>query len=173
MYVVACSRDVIIEALNALRNQNPSWPGAAITELMSGFMDTLDIVDDYDANIAYSGTDPNDRHVHAAAVASKAGFLVTDDKGFQRMASDELTYEVITADQFLVLVDDSHPHVVAEATRNQLRYWAGRKQKAELTEHLIAAGCPNFAARIASHVKVQAGALTRAERRMALGKSDY
>lgn len=172
MFVIACSRDVIVEALNTLRNQHPKWPGSATTQLMDVFMDAFDIVDDFDADIAYSGADPDDRHVHAAAVASRAGFLVTDDRGFARMDSDELPYEVLTADQFFVLVDDSAPHFVAEATRNQLAYWTGLGKKAELVGHLRAAGCPQFAERVAAHLKVQAGTMTRRQRRKSLGKGD-
>lgn len=172
MYVVATSRDVIIEALNTLRNQHPTWPGRQTTDLMNGFMETLDIVDDFDADIPYDGEDPDDRHAHAAAVACGAGFLVTDDGGFERMASDARPYEVISADDFFVLIDDSHPHLIAQATRNQLQWWSGRKQKADLVERLIAAGCPNFAERVAGHIKVQAAAMTRAERRRSLGKQD-
>jgi hypothetical protein len=173
MYVIACSRDVIVEALNTLRNQHPTWSGSWTTDLMNGFMEAFDIVDDFDGEIPYNGTDTNDRHVHAAAVACGAGFLVTDDKGFARMASDDRPYEVISADQFFVLVDDSHPHLIADATRNQLIYWAGRKQKAELAEHLIAASCPDFAQRVGAHIRVQAGALTRVQRRLTLDKSEY
>lgn len=173
MYVIACSRDVVIETLNTLRNQNPSWPGGHTTELMNAFFDALDMVDDFDASIEYGGTDPDDRHVHAAAVASGAGFLITDDKGFARMASDETPYEVISADDFFVLVDDSHPHLIAEATRNQIEYWLSRKQKALLADHLIKAGCPMFAERIAGHVRVIPGTMTRAERRLALGRNGY
>ena len=166
---MATTRDVIIETLNALRNQHPNWPGNATTQLMNGLLETLDIVDDFDADIPYSGPDPGDLHVHAAAVACRAAFLVTDDGGFARMAGDDQPYEVITADQFFVLVDDSAPHIVAEATRNQLRWWAtNKKQKADLAEHLAAAGCPQFAARVAGHVKEQAGVLTRRQRRKIL-----
>lgn len=172
MYVVACSRDVVIEALNTLRNQNPTWPGATTTELMDAFLNTLDIIDDFDAEVSFDGVDPDDRHVHAAAIASGAGFLVTDDKGFTRMASDETPYEVISADDFFVLVDDSSPHIIAEATRNQLHYWANRKQKAQLAERLAASRCPNFADRVSNHVRIQAGTLTRAQRRLALDKND-
>jgi hypothetical protein len=173
MYVLACSRDVIVEALNTLRNMHPEWPGSATSQLMDAFLDVFDIVDDFDATIPYTGPDPHDRHVHAAAVAAGAAFLLSDDRGFARMESDELPYEVITADQFFVLVDDSTPHFVAAATQNQINYWTSRKKKADLEEHLIAAGCPVFATRVAAHVKVLAGTMTREERRKALGKNEY
>jgi hypothetical protein len=172
MYVIACSRDVIVEARNTLRNDHPNWPGSATTQLMEAFMDAFDIVDEFDADIPYSGEDPDDRHVHAAAVACGAGFLVTDDQGFARMNSDELPYEVLTADQFFVLVDDSAPHYVAAAVRSQLEYWTIAGKKAELVEHLRAAGCPDFAERVAAHIKVQAGTITRKERRKSLSRGD-
>lgn len=172
MYVIACSRDVIVEALNTLRNQNPSWPGRMTTELMDGLLAVLDIIDDFDADVPYAGTDPDDRHVHAAAIACGADFLVTDDNGFKRMSSDATPYEVISADDFLVLVDDSHPQVVAEATRNQLAWWAAQDQKAHLAERLAAAGCPVFADRVAGHIQIQAGTLTRAQRRRVFDKGE-
>lgn len=169
MFVIACTRDVVIEALNTLRNLHPSWPGRVTTELMNGFLETLDIIDDFDAEIAYSGPDPDDRHVHAAAIAAKADFLVTDDTGFKRMASDDTPYEVITADDFFVLVDDGHPHVIAEATRNQISWWTSRKKKPELVDRLRAAGCPAFAERVAAHIKVQSGSMSRSQRRLTRG----
>ena len=172
MYVIACSRDVVIEALNTLRNQNPTWSGAQTAALHDGFLKAFDIVDDFDAEIPYDGTDPHDRHVHAAAIASGAGFLLTDDKGFRRMANDGTPYEVISADDFFVLIDDSNPHLIAEATRNQVDYWTSRNQKAQLAEHLTAAGCPLFAERVAGHVRVLEGMMTRAERRRALDKNE-
>jgi predicted nucleic acid-binding protein len=169
MFVVACTRDVIVEALNTLRNLHPSWPGRMTTELMNSFLEALDIVDDFDAEIAYSGPDPDDRHVHAAAIAAQANFLVTDDTGFKRMASDDTPYEVITADDFFVLVDDGHPHVIAEATRNQIAWWTNQKRKPELVARLKAAGCPTFAERVAGHIQVQSGNFTRSQRRLARG----
>lgn len=173
MYVIATSLDVIVEALNWVRNDHPTRPGISTTQLMDGLRSTLDMVDEFDAGIPFPGTDEGDRHVHAAAVACGAGFLVTDDGGFARMSSDETPYEVITADEFFVLVDDSHPHVVAEATRNQLQYWAQKGEKAELVERLAAAGCPEFAKRVESHIGVQAGVLTRRQRRRTLNPGDY
>ncbi len=169
---MACSRDVISEAIARLRDDHPDWPGAQITNLMDGFLSSFNLVDDFDPTIPFAGSDQGDRHVHAAAIAAGASFLVTDDNGFHRLDSDETPYEAITADAFLVLVDDSHPHIVAEATRAQLKYWASRRERADLASHLVLAGCPEFAERVDSHVQVQAGTLSRQERRAALGKED-
>ena len=51
-------------------------------------------------------------------------------------------------------------------------FGTSRNQKAQLAEYLTAAGCPLFAKRVAGHVGVLAGMLTRAERRRAIGKNE-
>ena len=52
-------------------------------------------------------------------------------------------------------------------------FGTSRNQKAQLAEYLTAAGCPLFADRVAGHVGVLAGMMTRAECRRALDKNEH
>lgn len=64
-----------------------------------------------------------DPHLHAAAVHGKVDYVMSQDKGFARFAdNDDTPYEVYTADDFFVLVNDSAPAIVREAIAAELRF---------------------------------------------------
>jgi len=165
MFVVASTVDVVAEVMYNLRRDNPTWSGRATKSIHDGLTSTLDMIDDFDGEIEYDGTDLNDRHVHAAAVASHASFLITSDDRLSRIASDSKPYEAMTPDDFFVLIDDSSGPVVELATSAQIAYWRHRGEKPNLVTRLQAAQCPKFAERVDAHIKVLAGTLSRSARR--------
>lgn len=159
MFYVHCTEDVLAETISSLRNLRPTMSGAEITTLRRHLIGALDeLVDDFDATIEYPGSDPDDLHVHAAAVACRADILLSDDKGFA--GNDQLRYEVFTSDDFFALIDDSAPWLVRRTVREINQYWQKRQQTSQhgLLASLSAAGCPNFAKRVERHLRVLSGA---------------
>lgn len=170
MFLLYTSEDVIAETISKLRDNNPRWDGGQTTRIRAAIVEVIDaLVDDFDGSVDYQGADPNDFHVHAAAIAAKADMLLTCDHGLLNQPNaDELTYEAFHPDDFFVLVNDSAPLNVREAVNEQLRYYVKKngERKSRLIDSLVAANAPLFAEAVRAHLKDLAGALTRHDRRM-------
>lgn len=162
MFQLHTSFDVLMETVRVTRRRHPTADGKLTADLFHRLEDLLDeVLGDFDGSVDFSGPDVNDHHVHAAVLSSRADKLLTsNERHFPE--TDDLTYEVYTPDEFLVLVDDSAPHHVRSVTRQQIDYWQGLrsegKQVRPLGHVLVDAGCPDFGARIVRHVKALSGA---------------
>ena len=159
MFQVHTTEDVLAEALSSLRNLKRDMPGGRVTNLARALRANLDeLVDEFDTSIPYAGADPDDLHVHAAAVACKADILLTGDKGFA--PSDDDPYEVYTCDEFFNLVDDSAPWMVQRTVHSVNQYWAtqpaGRRKS--IVRALEDADCLEFAGRVNQHLRALSGA---------------
>jgi hypothetical protein len=66
---------------------------------------------------------------------------------------------VLTADEFLLLVGDSAPELVAEVAVSMCRYWFKRSGDANLPKKLKDAGCRLFAERVRAHLLANADKL--------------
>jgi len=164
MFQVHSTEDVLAEVVYRLRRNNPTMEGGVITNLREKLVSAIDeLVGDFDATIEYAGADANDRHVHAAAVASKAHILLTDDNGFE--GSDEDPYEVFTCDEFFLLVDDSASWMVERVVADQNAYWSKKRSHKSLVQALKDAGCPEFAKRVEGHLRSLSGVGNRQSRR--------
>jgi predicted nucleic acid-binding protein len=165
MFQIHTTEDVLAETAYRLRRSNPTMPGGVITDLRAKITSSIDeLVGDFDATIPYTGADPDDRHVHAAAVASRADILLTEDGGFT--GSDDDPYEVFSCDEFFLLVDDSAGWLVQNVTADQNAYWAARTgPRKTLAGALQDAGCPLFAQRVEAHLQVLSGVGNRRTRR--------
>lgn len=156
MFRLYATVDIVAETIARYRDNNPLASGSTITAMHDAIFRNLDDrIDDYEIDGSFPGHDQGDAHVHAAALACRADFLVANDRGFKDLDDsvlDALPYEVHTADSFLVLVDDSMPQAVRAVTKQQLEYWLSKKQDADLPLYLRKAGCPDFAARVRNHV---------------------
>lgn len=156
-FVVHWTEDVLAELIYHLRRRRPDWSGAHVTRIRDLLAGTFEVgrVDDFTVDETYRGKDPHDAHVHAAAVACGADVLVTLDA--RDFVWDENTspYELMFPDDFLILVDDSAPGLVAEVVTRMCAYWVGRDGEADLPGRLTAAGCPNFAERVLAHLRSQ------------------
>ncbi|WP_260852614.1 PIN domain-containing protein [Curtobacterium pusillum] len=162
MFQLHTTEDVLAETVRTLRRKHPELPGGAVTRLRAAVLGAIDeLVEEFDATLAYTGPDPDDRHVHAAAEACRAHVLLTEDQGFTH--TDAANYEVYRCDDFFLLVDDSAPGAVRDVVRQQTQYWAARPvaTRRGLAEALRDAGCPQFAARVESHLRVLAGEACR------------
>lgn len=161
MYQVHSSFDVLVEAVRAWRRIRPKDDGSAATRLFDHLKSNLDeLLDDFDGTIEFDGADPDDSHVHAAAVVAGAHILLTSH-GRDFGDPDMLPYEVQTPDEFFCLVDDGASHSVRAVTMQQVNYWQSRSTLAQevpsLVDALVAAGCPKFAERVRAHITTLTG----------------
>ncbi len=154
VYTTYWTEDILAEVVYRLRRANPTWPGGTLTRLRDKIAATLEggRVEDFTVDGSFGG-DPDDQHVHAAALACGADIVLTSDNGFcieGRRA--RLPYEVVRPDRFFVLVDDVVPGVVAAVAADQARHFRQRRD-VDLCARLEAAGCPDFAVRVRSHLQ--------------------
>lgn len=156
-FIVHWTEDVLAELIYHLRREHAEWSGARITRVRDLVAATFEAgrVDDFTIDGSYAGGDIHDAHVHAAAVACGADVLVTFDVGDFSWDDNVSTYEVMHPDEFLVLVDDASPELVAAAAGRSCDYWIGRTGEADLPARLVLAGCPQFANRVRSHLQEQ------------------
>ncbi|WP_046529471.1 PIN domain-containing protein [Cellulomonas sp. FA1] len=152
---VACwTEDVLAELIYHLRRAHPRWDGARITRIRDLLADTFEAgrVDDFTIDAGYGGPDPSDAHVHAAAVACRADVLLTCNTRDFVWDDSASPYEVMHPDDFLVLVDDSCPSLVATVAAQMARYWYDRFGEADVPARLRSAQCPQFAERVRRHL---------------------
>jgi predicted nucleic acid-binding protein len=154
-FVVHWTEDVLAELIYHLRKTHPDWSGSRITTLRDRLSETFEAgrVAEFTIDATYRGNDPGDAHVHAAAVACGADVLVTcnvSDFGWDENTSP---YEVMHPDDFLVLVDDSSPELVAVVAAEMCEYWVRRDGESDLPQRLRTAGCPQFANRVLAHLQ--------------------
>lgn len=98
--------------------------------------------------------DPDDKHVHSAALACGATTVLTNDTGFAGTHDHNLLpYEIQQPDAFLVLIDDAAPEAVARVAEQQARHFWEKRGAADLCGRLRAAGCPEFAERVRRHLQ--------------------
>ncbi|MDA3806227.1 PIN domain-containing protein [Clavibacter sp. CT19] len=162
MFQLHTTEDVLAEAFSSLRDSYPDMSGGSITALRKRLIAALDeLVPDFDTDVPYTGKDPDDLHVHAAALACHAHVLLTDDDGFD--PSDEDPYEVFKCDDFFILIDDSAPWMVQRVVQKMNEYWSGKPGggKGSLAKRLRDADCPQFAARVDRHLRTISGAKRR------------
>jgi predicted nucleic acid-binding protein len=154
-FAVYWTEDVLAELIYHLRREHPDWPGSRITTIRDRMADTFEAgrVDDFTVDDSYAGKDAHDAHVHAAAVACDADVLVTCDLDGFVWDENTAPYEVMHPDDFLLLVDDSNPELVAQVISRMCDYWVGQRGEADLPGNLHLAGCPKFAERVRKHLR--------------------
>ena len=153
-FVVHWSEDVLAELIHGLRKQHPTWAGAKITRVRDLLAGTFEAgrVDDFAVDGSYAGRDEHDAHVHAAAIACRADVLVTTNTVDFTWDDNTSPYELMSPDDFLVLVDDSAPELVAAVAADMCQYWVDRTGGADPCGALRVAGCPVFADRVLAHL---------------------
>lgn len=162
-FEIRWTEDVLAEVLYHLRRKHPDWDGNRITGIRDRIAGTFEVgrVADFTVGTDYKGNDARDAHVHAAAVSCHADILVTANVGDFAWDDNESRYEALTPDEFLVLVDDAIPEVVAEVAVRMCTYWVRRNGEAHLPHRLRDAGCPKFAAIVRLHLIDNADQLKR------------
>lgn len=167
MFSLSTSEDALVEAQHSFRKKNPHVSGNAVSrirETTARFCD--EVLTDYPVQTAGPFSDIHDLHIHSAAVAAHSHILVTKDKGFLDLdedQKDDLPYEIVSADEFLVLVDDSASQFVQSVTKLQNEYWAqeaggnGQKSIGGIVDALQQSECPGFAFRVRGHLQQLSG----------------
>lgn len=161
MFQVHTTFDVLVETVRVFRRRNPTADGRRSRELFDLLMANVDeVLGDFAGDVAFDGPDGDDLHIHAAAVACRADKLLTLNISHFPV-SDTVPYEVYPPDDFFLLVDASAPFAVMRVTRQQNAYWEGRRSAGQsvkpLETALVAAGCPEFAARVNAHLRMLSG----------------
>lgn len=169
MFQLHTSEDVLAEVIAKLRDNNPRWDGRQTVRIREDILEIVDeVLTDFDGSVPYEGSDPNDFHVHAAAIGCRADILLTCDTGLLRQPNaDDLSYEAYHPDDFFVLLNDSAPLDVRQATYDQMIYSVRTHgaRKSRMVQSLQDAGCPEFAKVVNRHLQDLAGALPRGDRR--------
>ncbi|SHT05767.1 PIN domain-containing protein [Mycobacteroides abscessus] len=165
-FEVRWTEDIMAEVFYCLRKKLPAASdrqiGGVRDRLVSIFVNGRIAGYEIDKGIDYP--DIFDAHVHAAAVHGDVDFVLTADRGFERLGDllDELPYELHDPDSFFCLLDDSSPQGIREVTKSQLDYWLGRHGTTNLCTHLKKAGAPLFAERVRRHLQTLNAGSTRA-----------
>lgn len=149
------TEDVLAATMYHLRANNPTWDGAKVSAIRDHFVEAFrdGRVADYTVDGSYQGTDPSDAHVHGAAIACGAEYLVTKNvRHFRAAHSDAFPYEVLHPDDSLELVDDATPNAVRACVTRQISYW-GSRAHCDLAGALARNDCPTFAARVEQHLR--------------------
>lgn len=100
----------------------------------------------YDDGVTYSDT--FDAHVHSAAVHAGVAMVVTENtKDFENLYEDpdDRPYELLRADEWLMIAADSAPFEVDTVIRQQYDYRTRRGEPFNLVKQLRGASCPDFA----------------------------
>lgn len=164
MFSMIVSEDVVVETQNGVRKRNPQAPGHTIALIRERLVEFCDeVIRDYPGLESSIFSDKYDWHVHSAIVAAGCNILVTNDAGFLSLSDsqlDELSFDVMTADQFLMLVHDSGPQFVSAVILKQVQHYARRTNKEprkKLSDALRDSMCPDFAAQVDLHTQNLAG----------------
>lgn len=149
MFQLHATNDVFVEALHATRKRHPRAPGNLLSDRMKKIEACVDeVLPNFSGALPFTGSDKHDYHVHAAAISSRADIILTqNDPADITTDPDAEPYEIYTADAFFQLVVRSDPSSLLACTRGQLNYWGGRGD-GQLDDHLVRAGCPQFAASV-------------------------
>lgn len=167
---------VIAESVSRWHDNNPRANGIITTRMAENLRTVATVVRDYDASIPFPGEDDGDIHVHAAAIAGQAGYLITFDRGFHDLpddVKDELPYEIYHPDDFLMLASRQSTERLREITRSTVARYASKDGgDSKIVAKLINAGVPRFAEAVNEQLAFLAGARertfnSRAERRLA------
>lgn len=168
MFTLITSEDALVEAQYTYRKRNPEVSGRVVTNIRKKTAEFCDdVIEDYPGKATGPFLDRYDLHIHSAALASGCHMLITQDRGFLELPEDqkdELAYEILSPDNFFLLINDSASQFVSSVTKQQSAYWVKRRTDGNvsrgmsLESALRKSGCPKFAARVRSHIKNLAGA---------------
>lgn len=152
MYSTYTSHDVLTEAVRVQRRRHPKLNGDLPAKMQAALRKNMtEVLEDFPGDVVFGGTDPDDHHIHAAALACRADIVLTSN-GRDFGDPDALGYEVLTPDEFFVLADDSAPQVIRRVVLTQLEYWQRIEGARPLDEALVAADCGKFAARVRPYI---------------------
>ena len=146
---------VVADAVRLWRSRDPAAREAAAPRRLALLTASLDEViggADTEAEPGVGGR-VGDSAI-ADAVATGAQLLLSSSTRAGE-DDDRLPFEICTPDEFLCLTDDAAPAAVREVARRRAAVHEVARQRAAepLVDALLAAGCPAFAERVASHLR--------------------
>ena len=150
LYAVRWSEDVIAELRYSWRRKNPDASEAALAGLTNRFLAShaLGKVVGYNpSQYPQPAKDKNDWHVLAAAAHANVHVLLTNDRDTFTPDCVQGRFDVMTSDEFFLLVLHRRPDIVESVTRLQIAYYQRqRKEPPEaLLDRLHRAGTGGFA----------------------------
>lgn len=150
MFQLHSTEDVFAEVVANMREKHPTAPGhktARRAQLMRENMD--EVLEDFPPDLAFTGTDPHDYHVHAGAVHGRADFVLTCNAPQDITTTPEAEpYDIVHPDDFFLVVADSNPACLIPVVRDQVAYWSAIPRHRQLDDALARADCPQFADRV-------------------------
>ena len=153
MYTMLWTRDIQAETIRVMRRRHPTLAGTTIERRLKMLEDVIDEMVVYpDMDYGFTGADSGDFHVHAAAVAGRANYLLTNNRPEDFTAAPaEEHYEIYNSDDFFNLVADSNVQAFMAATEAQFMFYSRPGVTSRpIHKTLESAGCPLFAQRVKS-----------------------
>ncbi|RRD29306.1 PIN domain-containing protein [Actinomyces bowdenii] len=150
MFSLYATEDIIAEVLANMRKKNPTAPGHLTSHRAELIRNTLDeVLRDFPSDIPFTGADPADYHVHAAATNGRADLLLTSNKPEDFTAHpDGEAYSIICPDEFFLLISESNPSCLMPIIEEQMDYWSSKQEHLQLDDALMGAQCPAFSLRV-------------------------
>jgi predicted nucleic acid-binding protein len=96
--------------------------------------------------------DPGDHHICALALAAKADYLFTHNRGYLRDGLKRYGVHVAAPDDFLTAAFDADPRGLLERLESQASAWTGGRPIEQLIDAIDRAGAPAFAAMVRAHL---------------------
>lgn len=146
------SEDLLAEARRSLVEKK----GLAV-EVAARWVDYLprnfpngktDVAQEADVDVNALTDDPNDRYICALAIASRATYLFTHDRGYLHEHLRGRGVEVTAPDPFLVTAFDADSEGFLEIVELQAVGWAGGRPVSELLAVFARAGVESFASKV-------------------------
>lgn len=167
MFTLITSEDALVEAQHSFRKRKPEVSGSEVSNIRKKTVEFCDdVIEDYPGKTSGPFQDRYDLHIHSAALAAGCHMLITQDKGFLNLPEehkDELAYEILSPDEFLILLDDSASQFVSSVTKQQSAYWVKKRSDGKardavkLESALRKSDCPKFAERVRKHLESLSG----------------
>ena len=150
MFTLYATEDILAEVIANMRQRHPQAPGSFTRRRAELIRENLDeVVPEFSGDIVFTGADPKDYHVHAAAVSAQVDILLTLNKASDFTEDpDSEPYGIYTPDEFFLLVASSSPHCLGPIIEEQLHYWSNRPEYIGLDDALKRAGCERFSHRV-------------------------
>ncbi|MEJ4100844.1 PIN domain-containing protein [Corynebacterium mastitidis] len=152
------TEDIMAEAVKGRRRRFPKSSSKQMEDLrdrlLTIFGENKITGFPYDTSVSYP--DAFDAHVHSAAVHAGIGIVVTENiKDFEALYenSDDRPYDLLRADEWLMLAAKSAPMEIDAVIRQQYSYQARIKDTFNLPAQLHQAHCPQFADYVRSRLQ--------------------
>ena len=153
-FQVLISQGILDEWGNHTRNNNPTLDDGVIEKWRRQIIESCGgndcILRGFPVPEVPNYPDPEDLHVHAAAIAGDVDALATNDKALiaygRSEAGENLGYDIMSADNILMqLVDFTTPDFWVQLYLSEVRYWLDHQGNVDLISQLRQSQAEKFA----------------------------